>query len=147
MPNRINQTDPSSAILVETGGKPTFLTSIDDEVEAAVNSLGADIIFLLVDKWEADIAQARLLNKLSMEDLLLHYVKLKISLHHLKRKMDRDWFSNDNIVKTIEENVNKLRGKTKEARRNYYVAKQRFEGRHEDECSCRGCRCIGCFSI
>lgn len=149
MLSQINQTDPSSAILAERAGKPAFLTSIEDEVEAAANALGVDIIFLLVDKWEADMAQAHILNKVSMEDLLGHYVRMKISLHHLRRKFERDyfWSACDPHGADFEKKVIGLSDKVKEARRNYYVAKQRFEGGHEDECSCRGCRCIGCFGI
>lgn len=145
MLNPISQMDPSFAILAEKDGKPAYLSSIDDEVESALNSMGAEILFLLIEKWEDDLAKASALDEVSVRDMLLHYVRLKISLHHLKRKMDRDWFANDNVIKTVEENVNKLRDKTKEARRNYYVAKQRFEGEHEGACSCRGCRCIGKF--
>jgi hypothetical protein len=139
--------DPSSAIHVGKVGKPDFLASIDDEVEDALNSLGADIIFLLIEKWESDIARATELDKVTAEELLNHYVRLKISMHHLKRKFELDYFWSpcDPHGADFEKKLIGLSDKVKEARRNYYVAKQRYEGQHEGTCSCRGCRCIGSF--
>ncbi len=135
--------EPSSATNVELVG--SILADIEREVEEAANQFGVEIILLLIDKWESDMQTAMANNIVDTDMLLGHYVRMKISLHHLKRKMERDWFSNDNIAKTIEERVRNLGYKTKEARRNYYVAKRRFE-EHRDDCSCRGCRCVGSFS-
>ena len=147
-PNQINQTDPSSAILAERAGKPDFLASLDAEVEAGANALGINIIFLLIDKWEADMIEAHELDRLSMGDLLNHYVRMKLSLHYLKRKFDRDyfWSACDPHGADFEKKNRGLSVKVKEARRNNYVAKQRYEGQHEGTCSCRGCRCIGWVS-
>lgn len=142
MLSQTKMTEPSSAINAELGG--SIIADIEREVQEAADKFGVEIILLLIDKWEDDMQKAMANNIADTDMLLGHYVRMKISLHHLKRKMERDWFSNDNLAKTIEERVRNLIYKTKEARRNYYVAKCRFE-EHRDDCSCRGCRCIGRF--
>jgi hypothetical protein len=143
MLSQTKMTEPLSATSAESVG--SIFADIEREVEEAANKFGVEIILLLIDKWENDMQRAVLLNTVDTDMLLGHYVRMKISLHHLKRKMERDWFSNDTLAKTIEERVRNLGYKTKEARRNYYVAKRRFE-EHRDDCSCRGCRCVGSFS-
>src|SRR5579885_598064 len=114
------------------------------ELEAEVNqqaaNLSVELIFLLFEKWDREIEQAIAQNKARLPDLLNHYVRLKVTFHHLKKAWDRGWSSlNENQYKTkwIEWSA-----RVKEARRNYYVAKLRSEGEHGSECSCRGCRCV-----
>jgi len=148
MLNQTNQMEPSFATAVEPAGElPEFLSAFNAEISAQADSMIDEIIFRLLDKWEDDMARLRAEDKLSMNDLLGHYVRLKISLHHLKRRYDRDfsWPSRacdmDSDRKVLSR-INSLSYKTKEARREYYVAKRRYEGEHERECTCRGCRCI-----
>jgi len=147
MLNQIKMMEPSSAINVELGGSLSFLESIDAEVEALANDLGADIIFLLIDKWDADLERAERDGRLTADTLLGHYIRLKISLHHVARRYERDYgWSCELNDSVLRQRIAGLKNKTKEARRNYYVAKHRYEGEHRSNCSCRGCRCIGGLS-
>lgn len=140
MLNQTKMMEPLSATNVELGGEsPGFLHSLNNEVESALKEFGADIIFLLIEKWERDLEVARADGKLTIERLLGHYVCLKISAHHLKRRYERDYDWDNPVMKDRIRNFN---SKVKEARRNYYVAKRRVEGEHGSECDCRGCRCI-----
>lgn len=43
--------------------------------------------------------------------------------------------------------ITNLKQQVKIARKNYYVAKHRYEGiEHSEQCSCRGCKCIASVS-
>lgn len=146
MLNQIKTMEPFSATGVEQVGNNPFLDSLAAEVEAAANKLGPEIIFLLVDKWEGDMVRLQEEGRLSMNELLHHYIRLKISLHHVKRHYERygDWTCDLTDSVHYQRLIN-LKHKAKEARRNYYVAKQRYEGEHRTGCDCRGCRCLGKF--
>lgn len=146
MLNQTKTMEPFSATDVEQVGSTTLLDSLAAEVEAAANQLGSEIIFLLIEKWELDIAKAEEEGRLSVQELLHHYVRLKISLHHVRRHYERydDWPCSQTASVHYQRLIN-LKDKAKEARRKYYVAKQRYEGEHRTGCDCRGCRCIGKF--
>jgi hypothetical protein len=126
---------------MQNGVVMDFLENIEQEVADAANQMAVEVVLLLIDKWERDLELAILNNEANVPMLLNHYVRLKISLHHVRKAWDRGWSSmTDNQFK---ERINILTTKTKEARRNYYVAKQRYKSdEHGSGCSCRGCLCI-----
>ena len=143
MLNPIKKTEPSSAINVDTVGN--FLSSVEEEVSNAADHLTVEVILRLIDKWEADIELALLKGKVDVRDLLEHYVRLKISLHHLNRAWDRGWGGHGTYCMNAEQFAVKakdLSKKVKQSRRDYYVAKREFETQCSSECACRGCRCI-----
>src|SRR5678816_2136478 len=117
-PSPIKKMEPSFATSVESDGElPDYLSSLEDEVMLAASQSTVEIILLLVDKWEADIEREARMGRLGIPDLLNHYVRLKISLHHLKRAWDRGWSSlTDGQFAT---RANTLSDKVKEARRKY----------------------------
>lgn len=131
----------SYAIEVEKVTDPDFLMSLQQEVDDIADDMSVEIILLLVDKWEKEFQQKLIEGEISLIDTLNYYIKLKISLHHLIRKWERggDWGCE---VGYISQQITNLSMKTKEARKNYYVTKRRYEGQHRSNCACRGCRCI-----
>jgi hypothetical protein len=118
----------------------SVIDELEAEVSALAGSMTVEVILLLIDKWEADMELAIRRNKASIPDLLNHYVRLKIMYHHIRKAWDRGWSS------LSEEQFNTkamdFHGRIKEARRNYYVAKQRYESKHGSGCPCRGCKCL-----
>ena len=151
MQNQIKQTVPSCAIDVEKVTDPEFLSLLQHEVDVIADSMSLEIILLLVDKWESEYQQKLINGNLSIADALNHYIKLKVSLHHVKRRWEREFdnydcdFSNSTEEQLVHSRLNKLFILTKEARKNYYVTKRRYEGEHRIECTCRGCRCLKGF--
>lgn len=149
MLSQTKMTEPSSATNAEWSGNSSVSDLIASEVESAANKCGPEIIFLLMDKWDRDMQKLLQQSLLTIDDLLRHYVRLKISLHHVTRRYERDWYVDDHKHEAMyRRHMNELRDKTKEARRDYYVAKQRIEreeGKHGSECACRGCKCIVSF--
>ena len=120
-----------------------LLESLEKEVSDAADQMAVEVVLLLIDKAERDFEAAIASNQISADELLGFYVRLKISLHHLMRRYERDWFYDLSTQHEAEARIMMLRGKVKEARVKYYVAKQRYESdKHGDGCSCRGCRCI-----
>lgn len=120
-----------------------FLENLEKEVSDAANQMAVEVILLLIEKAEKDFEAAIASNNISAQELLGAYVRLKISLHHLMRRYERDWFYDISNQHDAEARIVMLREKVKEARVKYYVAKQRYESdKHGDGCSCRGCRCI-----
>jgi hypothetical protein len=119
-----------------------IIEEIEKEVADAASQMTVEVVLLLIDKWEAQIQRDWEAGKLKIPDLLNHYVRLKISLHHVRKAWDRGWSSfSDEQFKT---RINDLNYKVKEARRKYYVSKLRYDStEHPRECSCRGCRCVG----
>lgn len=120
-----------------------FLENLEKEVSDAANQMAVEVVLLLIEKAEKDFEAAIASNSISAQELLGAYVRLKISLHHLMRRYERDWFYDLSNQHDAEARIVMLREKVKEARVKYYVAKQRYESdKHGDGCSCRGCRCI-----
>lgn len=149
MLNQIKTMEPLSATVADTDGDfESFLAQLDAEVQVAANEMTVELLYLLLDKWENDIARLKFEGKLNMEDMLNHYVRLKISLHHLKRYYEREFWPNGCYASeaAVKARYDVLVETTKKARINYYVAKREFEGEHGNECSCRGCRCLGAVS-
>src|SRR5208337_3715546 len=106
-----------------------------------------EVIIALMDKWEADMMRAMRLNQANIPELLNHYVRLKISWGRLKRYLEyrydvASYSHNVCNYKEFEEKQQHYANLITEARRNYYVAKRRYESEHTPDCSCRGCRCI-----
>jgi hypothetical protein len=145
MLSQIKMTEHLSATNVESDGDfESLLASLEDEVQAAASLQTTEVLMLLIDKWENDIIRMREQGVLNMEHLLNHYVRLKISLHHIKKAYDRGWYpSGDPNGGKLKSRVDSLQEKAKEARRNYYVAKRGIETEHRNGCACRGCRCLG----
>lgn len=121
------------------------LAEIEAEVQQAADQMTAEVILALIDKWENDFFIAKKRGELSVQDALHFYVRLKIAFHHLEKRANDDyggWQHGWSSIESLNENLNKLYHKVKDARRNYYVTKRRVEGAHSSECSCRGCRCL-----
>jgi hypothetical protein len=119
-----------------------LLKSLEKEVADAASQMTAEVVLLLLDKWEKDLELAIATNSGEIPELLNRYVRLKITLHKLSRSYERGW-SCDLDENRYAERAGRLQGLVKEARRKYYVTKQRFESdKHKNGCSCRGCRCI-----
>src|SRR5258708_5226492 len=118
-----------------------YLESLEKEVSENANQMTAEVVLLLLEKWEKDLEKAIATNSAEIPNLLNSYVRLKITLHHLNVSHDRGW-SCDLDDKYLDRAI-RLKSLIKEARRKYYVAKQRFESdKHGSKCSCRGCRCL-----
>jgi len=116
-----------------------FLESLEKEVSDLADQMAVEVVLLLIDKAERDFEAAIASNNISAQELLGFYVRLKISLHHLMRRYERDWFYDLSTQHEAESRIMMLRGKVKEARVKYYVAKQRYESdKHGSGCSCRG---------
>ena len=118
----------------------SIIEELEAEVAAQAGQMTVEVVLLLIDKWETRIQQEWDAGKLTIPELLNHYVRLKIMLHHVRKAWDRGWSSmSEEQFKTRATN---LGDKIKEARRKYYVTKQRYESEHGSECPCRGCKCI-----
>jgi hypothetical protein len=117
-----------------------MLADLDSEVEQAARNSTVEMILLLIDKWEHDIEVAVAMGKASVPQLLHHYVRLKISLHHVSKAWERGWSTM--TENQFVERVKGLSDKVKQSRRDYYVAKREYETQCSAECACRGCRCI-----
>lgn len=143
MLSQIKTMELSSVTNVGVAGNTAL--SIEQEVQAAADKFGVDIIVLLMEKWDLDMSHALSEGKATLESMLNHYVRLKISLHHVKRYYDRytEWNDESPHNVALKNRVKSLTEKSREARRNYYVAKRRVEGEHGTECTCRGCQCLG----
>ncbi len=129
-----------------SGDADSILSSIQDEVNQHLNEMLPEVILLLIDKMEKNLEEKKKLGKLEVKDLLVHYVALKIARHHIVRKHERMWDTPCKAeLSAYEVRVHNLTNKIKEARKNYYVSKRRYEGGHGEGCSCRGCRCIEDF--
>jgi hypothetical protein len=149
-----NPTVVSNATDVVTDISPDYLSSLEDEVQAAADQLSVEVILLLIDRWESEVQQKIMDGKLSHEDARLHYVRLKISLHHLKRKYERDYDNQDYHMYSsnsgeyttygiqLLDRIRQLSNRAQEARKNFYVTKRRYQGEHRNGCTCRGCRCL-----
>jgi hypothetical protein len=121
------------------------LESLEKEVADAASQMTVEVVLLLIDKWEKRIIQDFESGKITAEHLLNEYVRMKIVLHHMRRKYDRDWYYGCDMDKqhAVELHISNLDSKVKDARRKYYVAKHRIEpDQHGNGCSCRGCNCI-----
>jgi hypothetical protein len=119
----------------------SLIESLEKEVSDNANQMTAEVVLLLLDKWEHDLDMAMQSNKAEIPELLNYYVRLKISFHHAKRAQERGWSLIDEDK--VKLRISLLATKIKEARKKYYVAKQRFESdKHGSKCSCRGCRCL-----
>lgn len=118
----------------------SIIEDLEREVSQEVDGMTADVIIALMDKWEKDIVRAIALNEATIPQLLNHYVRLKISWGRLKRFLERDY--NGSMYKLYDEKEQYYTHLIKEARRNYYVTKRRYENEHAPDCSCRGCRCV-----
>jgi len=142
MLSQTNQMVASNA----TDINPDYLASLEAEVMAAADQLSVEVILLLIDKWEADIKQKIINGELTHADARNYYVRLKISLHHLKRRYERDFDENFDCdmesFKVLSDRIRQLNSKAEEARKNFYVTKRRYQGEHRDGCTCRGCRCL-----
>lgn len=122
--------------------------SIAIEVETAANKCGPEIIILLMEKWDREIERLKDPAILNLAELLGSYTRLKITLHHAIKRMDRELSRGYNHTDHYDVDTIRLRMKAKEARVNYYDAKlriERQEGKHGIDCTCRGCKCIGKF--
>lgn len=120
-----------------------LLEELDTEVQAAAASMSEEVLLLLFHKWDEDLVKQTFYDKVNLEDLKRHYVRLKLSLKSFKSAWERD-----NIPIPQERFISgtcRLDDLVKKARRNYYVAKRRIEGEHHDKCPCRGCKCIRGF--
>jgi hypothetical protein len=123
----------------------SIIEELEAEVEQLANGASIEILMLLIDKWEEEVEHKRTHGKLDIASMLNHYVRLKISLHHVKRHYERGWSACDAADVVLRQRIATLTQKSKEARRNYYVTKRRYEGQHGDDCSCRGCGCLKGF--
>lgn len=119
-----------------------LLESLDAEVSALVNQMQPEVILSLMNKWDRDMEELVVANKATTNDLLNHYIRLKVAWHHIKRHMEWHW-SHD-MESKYEQQERRYLSQITEARRKYYDARIRFEGdqQHNDQCSCRGCRCL-----
>ena len=127
------------------GNFQDILSSLEAEVTELCNNLSAELFVSLLDKWEADVAHDRATGTVDMHKLLMRYVGMKITLHHMNRKYrdDEYWTPCSPNVSELGDMIEKLKTKIYFARRDYYVAKRRAEGEHGNDCTCRGCKCIG----
>lgn|SRR5574337_187681 len=120
-----------------------ILEGLEKEVTDAASQMTVEVVLLLIDKWEKRVLQDFEAGKISAEQLLYEYVRMKISLHHLKRRYENDFYYHAKDQLRVESQLNVLDNKVKEARRKYYVAKHRIEpDQHGHGCTCRGCNCI-----
>jgi len=121
------------------------LESLEKEVAEQAAQMTAEVVLLLIDRWEEQLERDFKHGKITAKELLHQYVSMKISLHRLARRYENDYYYdlNHNNHLQIQQQIKRLQNKVKEARRNYYVAKHRTEpDQHGGECTCRGCRCI-----
>lgn len=146
MLNPIKKTELSSAIDADTVGN--LFLDLEEEIQKAANNLTVEVILRLIDKWEMDFEEASSKGKLTVRELLEHYVRLKISLHHLTRAWERGWGAGifNLNAEQFAEKARHLHRRVKQSRRDYYVAKREYEAKCCPECDCRGCRCIKSFA-
>ncbi|MGI0058752.1 MAG: hypothetical protein ACREBJ_03195 [Nitrosotalea sp.] len=67
------------------------------------DSMTVEVVLLLIDKWEADVQKPWDQGKLTIPELFNHYVRLKISLHHVRKAWDRGCPSMDENTFNIRE--------------------------------------------
>lgn len=73
MLNQTKMTERSSATNVELDGKtPSYLLSLESEVQEIADGMSVEIILFLIEKWERDIFQKQINGKLTMEERLGH---------------------------------------------------------------------------
>lgn len=122
------------------------LESLEKEVIDQANQMTAEIVLLLIDRWEEKIQRDFEAGKISVKELLYEYVNMKIALHRVKRRYENDYYYGDgsDSERKVKSMMISLNDKIKKARRNYYVAKHRYNepDRHGSGCTCRGCNCI-----
>jgi hypothetical protein len=133
MQNQINQTDHLSAANVGWVG------DLESEVNDSVSKMMPEIIFRLIEKRELENFQQIFITGNSVDLLRKHYVLLKITSRKLMRLYEK-YLGTSYEIQWHE--VAELIDKTKNARKEYYVAKRRHENKCSSDCTCRGCRCI-----
>lgn len=119
--------DPSSATLVDTDTEQSLQNFLAD-VEQEADRRGLEVLFLLLDKLEQ-------LSTVSVVDALRFYVALKLSRHHFRKHYNHGWSWPEISFEEFSKRDEKFTLKIKEARRNYYVAKQRFEQQRDGRSS------------
>jgi hypothetical protein len=120
------------------------LESLEKEVTDQVNQMTAEVVLLLIERWEERVLREFTEGKISVKELLYAYVDMKISLHRVKRRYENDYYACDlDSEHKVKSMMNGLNEKIKKARKEYYVAKHRYEpDQHGTDCTCRGCNCI-----
>jgi len=121
------------------------LESLEKEVTDQVNQMAAEVVLLLIERWEEQVLREFKAGKISVQEMLNAYVNMKISLHRVKRRYENDYYACDlDSEHRVKSLMNGLNEKIKKARRDYYVAKQRYDepDQHGSNCTCRGCNCI-----
>ncbi len=118
-----------------------LLESIDKEVNDIVERMAPEVALLLIEKLEKDFELDAQRGISTINELRRKYVSLKIMAHRMSRSWDNGLIHSSSEEK-FQSNLNHLDSLIKNARRNYYVAKRRYEGEHDFNCTCRGCRCI-----
>jgi hypothetical protein len=122
--------------------KSSFLLDLEAEVQRQANNMPIEMVLLLLDRLDhkMDLELAR--EDSDLKSLLETYIRMKVTFHHINKQWDRGWSSlNENEFTAKRIYWSK---KIKEARKNYYVTKQRAE-KHASDCPCRGCKCIAEF--
>lgn len=126
------------------GNMDMILLSLETEVKELVDNLSPELLVKLLDKWESDIVNDRIEGGELMVKRLRIYVNMKIMLQRMKRKLYDCYLSPCAVNgQSLEDQIVTFTSKVKDARREYYVAKRRAEGEHRNDCTCRGCRCLG----
>lgn len=126
-----------------------LLDSLDAEVSSLVDSMPVEVILALMDKWDHDMERMIRQNLADVDTYRNHYARLKIAWHHVKRRLEfgPGWEWSHDMESKFEQQERYYLSKIKEARRNYYDARIRSEqGQHDEQCTCRGCRCLKGFT-
>lgn len=97
----------------------SIIEQIELEVEAQANQRSLEVLMLLISKLES------LGDSISIDDRLHYYVALKLTRHWFRKKYYNDCLPVQVSDARYATRLSDLNCKIKEARRNYYVAKQR----------------------
>lgn len=94
------------------------------EVKQEADSRSDEVLALLLDKLEILASRP----DLSLGDALRFYISLKISRHHMRKQWYHGWGKWDDVSEAeFKTKLGSVNTKIAQARRNYYVTKQRVE--------------------
>jgi hypothetical protein len=100
------------------------ISNLLEEVNQEADFRSDEVLALLLDKLEMLASRPNV----TLGDALRFYISLKISRHHMRKQWYRGWGKWDGMSESeFKSKLDSVNTKIAQARRNYYVTKQRVE--------------------